>query len=1002
MSLVFTKEECLKWIQNEQINPRTGSKLKVGGPFSIFKKLEKQCDKYKKKNKKQSLESDDQISMDSNKSSKKSSEKSNEKSNSTNEIVRYYPDHNKDDFNLKLSELTEFGIYKEKGYSDVLNLKDFNKKMIASCPIDVFNKAYFQYFVAQYMSNKTPYKSLMLYYTVGTGKTCAAVSIAESILTGHNNNDEPPIIVILPRTLINNFKDTIYNLFKNNINGCTEDIYKYLTDSTDNKNKLNSLINKRYNIMSYGSFIKYSDKNKIISNKTIIIDEVHNLRNPGELALNNKKQNEEDDDKDDNDDRIKKIYEIIKESIKNGKNNKLILMSGTPMYNESTEIIDLFNLLLINDKKPEIKNYSDDIIKQISKSYVSYINSKNPFIYPIRLRHKDASVGSETPDGLIHVKLGKKQYLRFSNKGNENILKFLALNNICYNEKDNTAKEIFIKSDKSFSYINKKEYILDNNNIIEYSPKIAKICEYIKKSKGIIIIYSQFIEHGIFPLAIALEHMGYSRFVETGNKNYNILNEKIIRKKELNYAVITSSSSDYFSDVGSDLNIQNILRLSNSNENIHGEKLKIIIITRKASEGLSFLNIREVHILDPWYHFNRHEQIIGRGFRRCSHINLPINLRNITIFVYCGYFEKENCISADMHAYTIAKEKLERVKNVIKIIEENAFDNIINEKLNIFPKNLFKNINPLEIESSQSEKLKIYLGDDNNYKEGITLNTNDINISEENMILVKRYTIMIKNIMQDKNYISYDELSKLFNISNSRYLDLAINKVIYPNKIDNYILYWNNNGIHKNFDSNSYKQSEIILPDNLTTKLIIKNNIFKKPLDKFESSFSDFELLYRFLLYVNSDNWINIAKFIFNNHTDYPKIYNILHLNHIFFKDKYFFDLFNTNLPLLDLEGDYINKSQFNFIDHKIEKNELYGTLCIDNKSKNKLLKNIVFKIIRNKNSGTKCETLTSDNLNKIQDSNKHYKDKIHRCIDIAKKLKDANKLLIIPYIKND
>jgi len=195
---------------------------------------------------------------------------------------------------------------------------------------------------------------------------------------------------------------------------------------------------------------------------------------------------------------------------------------------------------------------------------------------------------------------------------------------------------------------------------------------------------------------------------------------------------------------------------------------------------------------------------------------------------------------------------------------------------------------------------------------------------------------------------------------------------------------------------------KILFRKELTTKLIIKNNIFKKPLDKFESSFSDFELLYRFLLYVNSDNWINIAKFIFNNHTDYPKIYNILHLNHIFFKDKYFFDLFNTNLPLLDLEGDYINKSQFNFIDHKIEKNELYGTLCIDNKSKNKLLKNIVFKIIRNKNSGTKCETLTSDNLNKIQDSNKHYKDKIHRCIDIAKKLKDANKLLIIPYIKND
>ena len=30
-------------------------------------------------------------------------------------------------------------------------------------------------------------------------------------------------------------------------------------------------------------------------------------------------------------------------------------MSATPMFDSSTEIIDLLNLLLINDKKPKIK-----------------------------------------------------------------------------------------------------------------------------------------------------------------------------------------------------------------------------------------------------------------------------------------------------------------------------------------------------------------------------------------------------------------------------------------------------------------------------------------------------------------------------------------------------------------------------------------------------------------------------------------------------------------------
>ena len=68
------------------------------------------------------------------------------------------------------------------------------------------------------MSKRTPFRSLLLFYTVGTGKTCAAVSIAESLLIGHNNFEEPPIIVIVPRTLLQNFKFTIFDLHRQDVN----------------------------------------------------------------------------------------------------------------------------------------------------------------------------------------------------------------------------------------------------------------------------------------------------------------------------------------------------------------------------------------------------------------------------------------------------------------------------------------------------------------------------------------------------------------------------------------------------------------------------------------------------------------------------------------------------------------------------------------------------------------------------------------------------------------
>ena len=51
-------------------------------------------------------------------------------------------------------------------------------------------------------------------------------------------------------------------------------------------------------------------------------------------------------------------------------------------------------------------------------------------------------------------------------------------------------------------------------------------------------------------------------------------------------------------------------------------------------EGVSLSNIRQIHIMEPWYNISRNEQIIGRGIRQCSHINLPFNLRNLTIFNY--------------------------------------------------------------------------------------------------------------------------------------------------------------------------------------------------------------------------------------------------------------------------------------------------------------------------------------------------------------------------------
>jgi hypothetical protein len=90
------------------------------------------------------------------------------------------------------------------------------------------------------------------------------------------------------------------------------------------------------------------------SNRLIIIDEVHNIK-------------EKDKEEIDFDLKLKR-YDVIKLIAKFAKNNKFVLLSGTPMSHTPTEIIGLLNILLINDgykplNQEKIFNKDETLIK---------------------------------------------------------------------------------------------------------------------------------------------------------------------------------------------------------------------------------------------------------------------------------------------------------------------------------------------------------------------------------------------------------------------------------------------------------------------------------------------------------------------------------------------------------------------------------------------------------------------------------------------------------------
>ena len=113
-------------------------------------------------------------------------------------------------------------------------------------------------------------------------------------------------------------------------------------------------------------------------------------------------------------------------------------------------------------------------------------------------------------------------------------------------------------------------------------------------------------------------------------------------------------------------------------DNKNGEKIKIVIISMTGSEGIDFKNLRQVHILEPWYNLSLIEQIIGRAVRTCSHKQLPFKDRNVEIFLYGTIMTDTEEEAADLYIYRLAELKAVQIGRVSRILKESSVDCILN------------------------------------------------------------------------------------------------------------------------------------------------------------------------------------------------------------------------------------------------------------------------------------------------------------------------------------
>ena len=260
------------------------------------------------------------------------------------------------------------------------------------------------------------------------------------------------------------------------------------------------------------------------------------------------------------------------------------------------------------------------------------------------------------------------------------------------NSAENTQPEKFNYNYKP-GILAKYGRIFHRDNISKYSGKISTICDIIRKSsKGIIMIYSQYIDGGIVPISLALEEMGITRY---GSAPYTKSLFQTPPTEPVDSATMKTRTDLRMSDatavfkpakytiISGDMSFSPTndedIKYITSEENKYGELVKIVIISKAGAEGLDFRNIRQIHVMEPWYNMNRIEQIIGRGVRNLSHCSLPFEERNVEIFLHSSILPtrpEEEC--ADTYVYRTAERKALQIGRVTRIIKETAVDCMLN------------------------------------------------------------------------------------------------------------------------------------------------------------------------------------------------------------------------------------------------------------------------------------------------------------------------------------
>ena len=189
-----------------------------------------------------------------------------------------------------------------------------------------------------------------------------------------------------------------------------------------------------------------------------------------------------------------------------------------------------------------------------------------------------------------------------------------------------------------------------------YSPKMLKLFQNIRDSLGETwrsqLLYSNYRNlEGLGVFSAVLDANGWQEYKLVKEANQWIEDPTMDPEKPA-YAFFTGNEDmeqrEYMRQIFNGKFSDNFpASLKASVEKAAKKKLCLFMITAAGAEGITLANVRHVHIMEPHWNPARHDQVVGRAIRICSHASLPMEERTVRVSFYISVFTEAQSKSTE-------------------------------------------------------------------------------------------------------------------------------------------------------------------------------------------------------------------------------------------------------------------------------------------------------------------------------------------------------------------